>query len=54
MLAIRDADADQGVPSHWYVAPPVAQERSVQAATVLDVRDLVSVWDWPTTTSRRD
>ena len=25
-LAILDAYADQGVPSYWYVVPPVAQE----------------------------
>lgn len=35
-LAILDAYADQGVPSHWYVVPPVAQERILQAAAVLD------------------
>jgi hypothetical protein len=53
-LAILDAYADQGVPSHWYVGPPVAQERLLQAAAVLDVRDLVTVWGWPTATGRRD
>jgi hypothetical protein len=45
-LAILDAYADQGVASHWYVVPPVAQERILQAASVLDVRDLVTVWCW--------
>jgi hypothetical protein len=53
-LAILDAYADQGVPSHWYVVPPVAQERIVQAAAVLDVRDLVTVWAWPPDATRRD
>jgi len=28
------------VASHWYVMPPVAQERILRAAEVLDVRDL--------------
>ena len=46
-LAILDAYTDQGVESHWYVAPPVAQERILQAAAVLDVRDLVHVLHWP-------
>ena len=36
-----------GVASHWYAVPPLAQERILQAAAVLDVRDLVTVWDWP-------
>ena len=52
-LAILDAYADQGVPSHWYVVPPAAQERLLQAAAVLDVRDLVTVWDWPPGALRR-
>ena len=52
-LAILDAYADQGVPSRWYVMPPVAQERLLQAAAVLDVRDLVHVWDWPPVTARQ-
>jgi hypothetical protein len=34
-LAILDAYADQGVASHWYVTPPVAQERIQRAAEVL-------------------
>ena len=46
-LAILDAYADQGVASYWYVMPPVAQERILQAAAVLDVGDLVTVCDWP-------
>jgi hypothetical protein len=53
-VAILDAYADQGVPSHWYVVSPAAQERILKAAAVLDVRDLVSVWDWPTAAVRRD
>ena len=52
-LAIPDAYADQGVASHWYVAPSIAQERILHAATVLDVRDLVTVWDWPSVAVRR-
>ena len=47
-LAILDAYADQGVASQWYVVPAVAQERILYAAEVLDVRDLVTVCDWPT------
>jgi hypothetical protein len=46
-LAILDAYADQGVESHWYTVPTVAQERILHAAAVLDVQDLVHVWDWP-------
>lgn len=46
-LAILDAYADQGVESHWYTVPPVAQERILHAAEVLDVRELVTVWGWP-------
>jgi hypothetical protein len=42
------------VKSHWYVMPPVAQERILQAAAVLDVQDLVHVWQWPSVTARRD
>ena len=53
-LAILDAYADYGVTSHWYVATSVAQERILQAAEVLDVHDLVRVWDWPPATVRRD
>ena len=53
-LAILDAYADDGVTSHWYVATSVAQERILQAAEVLDVHDLVRVWDWPPATVRRD
>jgi hypothetical protein len=53
-LAILDAYADQGVEPHWYVVPPVAQERLLQAAAVLDVRDLVRVWDWPSDAARCD
>jgi hypothetical protein len=53
-LAILDAYADQGVASHWYAVPPVAQERILQAAQVLRVQDLVTVWDWPPVTVRRD
>ena len=53
-LAILNAYADQGVPSHWYAVPPIAQERILHAAAVLDVRDLVTVWDWPPATARRD
>jgi hypothetical protein len=34
--------------------PPIAQERILHAAAVLDVRDLVRVWDWPPATARRD
>src|ERR671932_275797 len=52
-LAILDAYADQGVASHWYAVPTVAQERLLQAAAVLDVRDLVTVWDWPPVAVRR-
>jgi hypothetical protein len=33
--------------------PPVAQERILQAAAVLDVQDLVHVWDWPPAVARR-
>ena len=46
-LAILDAYADHGVASYWYAVPPVAQERLLQAAAVLDVGDLVTVCDWP-------
>jgi hypothetical protein len=53
-LATLDAYADQGVPSHWYVVPPVAQERLLHAVAVLDERDLVTVWNWPTVAGRRD
>ena len=53
-LAILDAYADQGVASHWYVVPPVAQERPLQAAAVLDVRDLVHVWHWPPVTASQE
>ena len=53
-LAILDAYADQGVASHWYAVPSVAQERLLQAAAVLDVRDLVRVWDWPSDAVRCD
>jgi hypothetical protein len=53
-LAILDAYADQGVESHWYAVPLVAQERILQAAEVLDVHDLVRVWDWPPAMTRRD
>jgi hypothetical protein len=52
-LAILDAYADQGVESHWYAVPNVAQERLLQAAEVLDVQDLVHVWDWPLVTPRQ-
>ena len=53
-LAILDAYADQGVESHWYTVAPIAQERLLQTAAVLDVRDLVRVWDWPPGAVRRD
>ena len=53
-LAILDAYADQGVESHWYTVPPVARERILRAAEVLDVRDLVRVWDWPRVAARCD
>ena len=53
-LAILDAYADQGVASHWYAVPPVAQEPILHAAAVLDVRDLVRVWDWPSDAVRCD
>ena len=53
-LAILDAYADQGVASHWYAVAPIAQERILQAAAVLDVHDLVRVWDWPPVTVRCD
>ena len=53
-LAILDVCADQGVPSHWYAVPPVAQERILHAAEVLDVRELVTVWDWPPVAVRRN
>ena len=53
-LPILDAYADHGVAAHWYAVPPVAQERILHAAAVLDVRDLVRVWDWPPATARRD
>jgi hypothetical protein len=52
-LAILDAYADQGVESHWYAVPPVAQERILRAAEVLDVHDLVHIWDWPPVTARQ-
>jgi hypothetical protein len=39
---------------HWYAMPTVAQERILQAAAILDVRDLVRVWDWPPAAARRD
>jgi hypothetical protein len=42
------------VASHWYAVPPVAQERIPQAAAVLDVRELVTVWDWPPVAVRRE
>ena len=51
-LAILDAYADQGVESHWYTVAPIAQERILQAAAVLDVHDLVRVWDWPPSRSQ--
>jgi hypothetical protein len=35
------------------VVPPVAQERILRAAAVLDVRVLVTVWDWPPVAVRR-
>jgi hypothetical protein len=53
-LAILDAYADQGVESHWYAVPAVAQERILQAAAVLDVQDLVHVWQWPPVTARHN
>ena len=53
-LAILDAYVDHGVVSHWCAVPSVAQERILQAATVLDVRDLVTVWDWPPVAVRQD
>ena len=53
-LAILDGYADQGVASHRYVVPPITQERILRAAEVLDVRDLVTVWDWPPVAARRD
>ena len=53
-LAILDAYADRGVESHWYTVPTVAQERILQAAEVLDVHDLVHVWDWPPAAARHD
>ena len=53
-LAILDAYADQGIESHWYTVAPGAQERILQAVAVLDVRDLVTVWDWPPVAVRRD
>ena len=40
-LAILDAYADHGVVSHWCAVPSVVQERLLQAATVLDVHELV-------------
>jgi hypothetical protein len=46
-LAILDAYVGQGVASHWYAVPPMAQERILHASELLDVRDLVTVWDWP-------
>jgi hypothetical protein len=36
------------------VAPPIAQERILHAAEVLDVGDLVRVWDWPVVAARCD
>jgi hypothetical protein len=36
------------------VVSPAARERILQAAKVLDVRDLVTVWDWPPATVRQD
>jgi hypothetical protein len=53
-LAILDAYADHGVPSHWYPVPTIAQERILQAAAVLDVQDLVHVWQWPPVAARQD
>jgi hypothetical protein len=53
-LAILDPYADHGVASYWYAVPPIAQERVLQAAAVLDVRDLVAVWDWPPVTARQE
>jgi hypothetical protein len=41
------------VASHWYTAPPVAQERLLQAAAVLDVHGLVRIWDWPVVAASR-
>ena len=52
-LAILDAYADYVVESHWYTVPPVAQERILQAAAVLDMGDPVRVWDWPPVTVRQ-
>jgi hypothetical protein len=52
--AILDAYADQEVESHWYVVPPVAQERLLQAAAVLDLGELVRVWDWPPVAARQN
>lgn len=53
-LAILVDVGVQGVELHWYTVPPVAQERILQAAEVLDVRDLVRVWDWPSVAARCD
>jgi len=53
-LAMPDAYTDQGVASHWYAVPPVAQERILQAAAVLDVRELVTARDWPPVAGRHD
>jgi hypothetical protein len=53
-LAILDAYVDHGVVSHWCAVPSVVQERILQAATVLDVHELVRVWDRPPVAVRRD
>lgn len=53
-LAILDTYADHGVASHWYTVASIAQERVLRAAEVLDVQDLVTVWDWPPVAVRRD
>ena len=53
-LAVAFGADHQNVASHWYTVPPVAQQRILHAAAVLDVRDLVRVWDWHPGAARCD
>ena len=53
-LAVAFGADHQNVASRWYTVSPVAQERILHAAAVLDVQDLVRVWDWPRVAARCD
>jgi hypothetical protein len=51
---LRHAQVRGQCESHWYAVPTVAQERILQAAAVLDVCDLATIWNWPPATVRRE